>query len=347
MRRTPRPSRKRGRRRQGAVAHASGSDVPAAIRLRLAAVLVLALAAASLHAQPADVGATATPVPADRTTVWLHDRDGLRVRLAVVGPAPLRVELPPQLLDADSELNWAVRPAGPPALKPLGGGREEWAQEFRLGPFAFGKAVRVGFAPVKVTAGGDRPRDVTAAAFEVRVRSRFDGEDGQPKLDPESARAGVAITGIEQLPPRPPDPPEPTGWLIVLGAAAVVAVGVVVGIVRRSRRKPKPLPPVEWAAAELDRLEQVGGAELAERLAAVLREFVARRFGIPAPRLTTGELLVAAGKAEWPAEPTAELGAVLDRCDRAKFAGDPPDADEGRELVARGRAWVLAHAPPA
>ena len=102
------------------------------------------------------------------------------------------------------------------------------------------------------------------------------------------------------------------------------------------------MPPAEWAAAAFDRLERDGaaGAALVEGVAAVVRGFVERRFGIPAPKLTTQELLAAAVAGGWPVEQTEPLRALLDECDRAKFAGDVPDDDGCRGLLARGRDWV-------
>ena len=79
---------------------------------------------------------------------------------------------------------------------------------------------------------------------------------------------------------------------------------------------------------------------LVERVAAIVREFIDRRFGIPAPRLTTPELLAATEKASRPVEETDALRGILDFCDRAKFAGDIPDDDGCRSLLARSRDWV-------
>jgi hypothetical protein len=166
---------------------------------------------------------------------------------------------------------------------------------------------------------------------------------------PDAARP---VTGIEELPPAPPDDPGAVGWLFVGGAAAVVAVAVLVALRRRWRARARPLPPTEWAVARLDRLgadlaaDRVSGGELADRLAAVLREFVERRYGLPATRLTTGELAIEAQRAGWPAEPAAVLRALLDRCDRAKFAGEVPDPTACGDLLAGAREWVTAQAPP-
>src|SRR5262249_26054562 len=190
------------------------------------------------------------------------------------------------------------------------------------------------FAPITVNG-----QEVTVSPLEIKVLNTV--TDARP----ESARP---VTGIEELPPVPVEPPAPVGWKIAAGAAVVFVLGIVAGLIRRARVKPKPLPPVEWAVAEFDRLERDGtaGEELAERVAAVLREFVARRFGILAPKLTTTELLTEVERAEWPAESAAELRAMLERCDRAKFAADAPDADEGRTLVSRAREWVSSPNPP-
>ena len=72
----------------------------------------------------------------------------------------------------------------------------------------------------------------------------------------------------------------------------------------------------------------------------VVRGFIERQFGIPAPKLTTMELLVAAEQAGWAVEVSESLGRLLEICDRAKFAGDVPDDDGSRDLLAGGRDWV-------
>src|SRR5205823_12908527 len=133
------------------------------------------------------------------------------------------------------------------------------------------------------------------------------------------------------------------GATTLLFAAAVLAA-----LRRRWREKGRMLPPGAWAAAEFDRLgrERVTGGELAERLAAVLREFVERRYGLPAPKLTTAELLAEADRAGWPAESVAALRGLLERCDRAKFAGEAPAEAEGAELLGRAREWVTSQSPP-
>ena len=103
------------------------------------------------------------------------------------------------------------------------------------------------------------------------------------------------------------------------------------------------MPPSVWAIRELGRIDSAAGLQAADRLAAILREFIERRDGLPAPHLTTTELLAECAMANWPQELTDPLRELLDRCDRAKFAGDVPYAAEMESLRARTVAWI---APP-
>jgi hypothetical protein len=253
--------------------------------------------------------------------------ESLRATLTIIGPAPLRVELPSPLLDPLSDRDWKIQPVGTPAVAAAGEGMQRWSQTFRLDPYVTGESLPVIFARVKVN-----DREVQPGGFEVRVVSTV------PEAKADAARP---VTGIEQLPPPPEAPPvrvAPVWW--VLGG---LAAGFLLALVWRARRKAPPPSPREWAAAALDRLERDSPtpAAFVERAAGVLREFVERRFGIPAPKLTTAELLaVAREQAVWSVEEADALRGILDRCDRAKFAGDVPDDRGCRGLAAAVRDWV-------
>jgi hypothetical protein len=287
-------------------------------------IVVLPFLAAS---RPQDVTVEASPT-AGRP---LDLAESLVVTFAVTGPAPLRVELPESLLAPETNRDWEIRPAGPASVTPLGGGRERWARDFRLEPWVPGGKMTVRFAPLRVNG-----REIPGPACEVVVKSP--GLDARPE-------ASMGVTPPESLPP--PARPEPTSvvwWLLPGLIAAVLLLALW-----RVRRTPKPVPPPEWAATAFDRLEReaASGAALVEGVAAVVRGYVERRFGIPATKLTTEELLAAADRAGWPAEQTDPLRRLLEECDRAKFAGDVPDDDGCRRLLARGREWVdLTTRPP-
>jgi hypothetical protein len=314
------------------------------------ALLVCAISTSPVHAQA--VTATAT---ADRTTIRLSEK--LRVTFTIEGPAPLHVELPKaerektgrekterepeyvRLLSPESAKTWRIWPAGEAKTESLPGGHARWSQTFWLDPYLPGD-VRLTFVPAKVTARGALvPVEPPWPEIEVKVQ----GRDGPAR--PEDARP---VTPIEELPPVDSPDPGLVGWYVGGGTTLLFAIAVLVALRRRWRERGRVLPPGEWAAAELDRIERDrgSGGKLAERLAAVLREFVERRSGLPAPKLTTTELLAEAERAGWPAESVAALRELLERCDRAKFAGEAPTDAEGAELLGRAREWVKAQIAP-
>lgn len=250
--------------------------------------------------------------------------ESVRIQVVFAGPAPLRVEMPKQLLAPDSDRDWKIQPLGLPTIIPLIGflGWECWVQSFRLDPYVIGNALPIEFAPVKVNG-----KEVAPTGFEVTVLSTV----SDPK--PDSARP---VTGIEQLPPPTiVETPSPIWWALV--GVVIVAVATVAW---RLRHRPKPVLPGEWATAAFNRLENLSREALVDGVATVIRGYIDRRFGIPAPKLTTTELLIAAEQAGWPVEETDPLRGLLEICDRAKFAGDIPDDDGCRNLLAGGRDWV-------
>lgn len=277
--------------------------------------------AASVTVQPnkIDLGETAT------------------LTLAIEGNAALRVEMPAEaekLLTAKSALMWQIRPLGPARTVGQDAGRERWEQSFRLSPFYHGDRVTIAFNSVLVNG-----QPVTFDAQIVRVRKTIDD------ASPEKA---VPVTGIEELPSIPPTPPDASGWPFVAGLVFVFAAAIAFVLMRKKRNVFPPVPPNTWAERELDRLERDRAMDrtdsriAVDRLAAILREYVERRFAVPAPRFTTAELHAAALAAEWPAERSNPLRDLLEVCDRAKFAGESPDDSA---LIAVARVWIAAAKP--
>jgi hypothetical protein len=259
--------------------------------------------------------------------------ESIRATVTVEGPAPLRVELPKPLLAPEADRDWKIQPVGPAAIAPADGKRERWSQTFRLDPYVPGETY-VLFAPLKVNG-----REVAGPGFAVTVVKT---------VAETKAEAARPVTGIEELlPVGDPGGESLPPWVWALVSVGVAFVAILAAVVWRRRLRAPPVPPRDRALSALDRLERadVPRAALVERAAAILREFIDRRFGVPAPRLTTPELLAAGEKAEWPADATAALGDILGRCDRAKFAGDVPGDADCRELLAQCRAWVRRAAP--
>jgi hypothetical protein len=295
-------------------------------RTAFVCALALMLFTSMLRAQPPEIRADAV---ADAKSITLAGT--VHVTLTLEGPAPLRVELPKQLLTADANGVWRIRPEGPAAVKPTGKGREEWRQVYRLDPWAEGAPLRASFNPVTVNG-----QQVTWPAVSVTVTKTV-GE--------VASTAARPVTPLEDVPPPPVTPPQGPvpGWLV---AAFGLLCAAVLALAWSRRRKPKPVPPGEWALAALAKLEAAPGAQTVERVALILRTFVERRFAIPATKLTTTELSAAAGEQGWPVEQAESLRAVLDECDRAKFAGDVPDDDGCRRLVRLAVEWVTLVSRP-
>jgi hypothetical protein len=290
-------------------------------RLSLLALLLLLYLPAGAFAQSPSPIVAASVEP---KRVQLSE--SVRLTVVVAGPAPLRVELHRPLLAPEADRDWRIQPQGIRFLFPLFGLPEWecWLQTFRLDPYVTGNAVPIVFAPFKVNG-----QEATPASLEATVLSTVDA------AKPEAARP---VTGIEHLPPHPEEAsPSPMWWIVAASSALVILVAAL-----RFRRPPRPVPPQEWAMAAFDRLERDAASrrELVDGVAAVVRGYIDRRFAIPAPRYTTQELLVAAKQAGWLVEETDALRRLLEVFDRAKFAGDVPDDDGCRDLLARGRDWV-------
>jgi hypothetical protein len=107
---------------------------------------------------------------------------------------------------------------------------------------------------------------------------------------------------------------------------------------RRGRRAPPPAPAPEEKA--LDQLQRLANApahtarEFAEALSALLRRYVAERFGLPAPRQTTAEFLEACRRT--PAvrdDVRGRLQSLLERCDLAKYAAVTLPDEERQAMV--------------
>jgi hypothetical protein len=281
----------------------------------------------SVPAFGADVTVSAKP---DRTAVRLSE--SVIVTLAVEGPAPLRVELPNDLLDEPSALAWRLREAGPAKTEDLPAGRQRWSRSYRADPYQPGEKLRLGFAAAQAFAGANpRPQAVEWSAVEVTVTTEVAGDLAE--LRPP--------TGIELLPAPPTRSLPAWGWAAGTVGVAVIALALGTLVRRAVRRSAAPLPPREWVIREFDRLaaEPLDGGAFAERLSGVLRTFLERRTGLPSTRLTTAEFAAAAATVE-PPVPVAQAVSVLEWSDRVKFAGWRPSAEDCAARLADARVAV-------
>jgi hypothetical protein len=142
------------------------------------------------------------------------------------------------------------------------------------------------------------------------------------------------------------------GWLGLLGIAsglAVIGSGSVLGYraLRARRRIEQQRSAYDEAVAQLRALETAGPPDAAAAdswfvaLSSIVRRYLELRYDIRAPELTTEEFLqVATARPELHAEHRALLTSFLERCDRVKFAGYRPDADESLATLKAARGFV-------
>ena len=152
----------------------------------------------------------------------------------------------------------------------------------------------------------------------------------QRTLDP-------AAPGAPELPAAPF--PEPRAryrpWI---AAVTLMVLALLAGAAARRRRRPAPpsATPYTRARERLERLlAQASGdaAGTAEAAAAILREYLAGAFSVPAPARTSEQVLASAGRHATLREHQPELARILVPCDRVKFACHVPDAAERAELL--------------
>ena len=147
--------------------------------------------------------------------------------------------------------------------------------------------------------------------------------------------------------PRPAKP-NTYIWLGGGGAAAVLALGAFLWY-RYANRK-RRVSPRESALAALAVLEASREALVAEafanRAAQTIRQYIAERFGLAAPRRTTEEFLNAlASDTGSPLHAVSDpLRVFLKSCDLAKFAAVPLDGGQRGELLQAARGFITATA---
>jgi hypothetical protein len=139
-------------------------------------------------------------------------------------------------------------------------------------------------------------------------------------------------------------------WIVAIVVGLLVAAGgALLGLrgVRRARDRRARIGAYEDAVRRLGELEQRGAPDEASadawfvELSAIVRNYLEGRYQVRAPELTTEEFLQEARRAAGlSAEHRDLLTAFLERCDRVKFAGYRPDAEESLATLRAARAFV-------
>ncbi len=145
-----------------------------------------------------------------------------------------------------------------------------------------------------------------------------------------------------------PVPKKPPYALYVGIGSSVFALILAAMLINYYRGKQRAKTPREIALASLREIEARHQSDTAEafayRSAKTVRDYLAARFGLAAPRRTTEEFLndLVAGNHPLLATHGNHLQAFLKSCDLAKFAGTQLDDNQRAELVESARSLVYA-----
>ena len=205
--------------------------------------------------------------------------DVLYVTVTVEGGKGLDVDGPLRLSD---EVKWEVVAATPPRLKTEEDGRVRWQQTLTLAPTSPGEQP-LGMAPLTYRNGEGDKQTVRWAPVGVKIVTTIKDSDTNSARD---------ISAIEDLPPLPPST-NPWPWISLGLLVGVLALGGV-WLTFRQRSRQAPASALHKAMRECDRvlaLRRGDGKSRVVLLTGVLRRYLERRFGIPARRQTTAELL--------------------------------------------------------
>jgi hypothetical protein len=185
--------------------------------------------------------------------------------------------------------------------------------------------------------GAGKPQEVLTDEVPLEI-APLPAEAASAPLRPALGEVDPRIGGI--------------GWLTLLGVASLVAVlgaGSVLGYRgwRARRRIERQRSAYDEAVARLRELENAGPPDDTAAdawfvaLSAIVRDYLEQRYEIRAPELTTEEFLqVAIARPELSGEHRGLLRSFLERCDRVKFAGYRPDADESLATLKAARGFI-------
>ena len=189
----------------------------------------------------------------------------------------------------------------------------------------------------KATAEANKPQEVLTDEVPLEI-APLPTEAANAQLKPAMGELDPDVGGI--------------GWVTLLGIASLLAVlgsGSVLGYRawRARRRIERQRSAYDEAVSQLRALEQAGPPDDTAAdawfvaLSAIVRHYLEQRYEIRAPELTSEEFLqVATARPELSADHRGLLCSFLERCDRVKFAGYRPDADESLATLKAARGFV-------
>lgn len=147
-----------------------------------------------------------------------------------------------------------------------------------------------------------------------------------------------------------PEPSPILFWACVAGGLVVIVIAVVLWKTRVRKQALKS--PSQVALADLLELERtpnpLAAEAFANRAAQTVRQYIAARFGLAAPRRTTEEFLrdLALAKDSPMVAESDHLKGFLKSCDLAKFAGSHLNSNQRDELIEAARRFIDATSKP-
>lgn len=145
-----------------------------------------------------------------------------------------------------------------------------------------------------------------------------------------------------------PVPKKPPYAFWAGAGGGVLLLALAAWLWRKHARKQRFKSPPEIALASLSELaasrEAIVAEAFANRAAQTVRQYIADRFGLAAPRRTTEEFLRDLAKAEGTSiiGESDHLRMFLKSCDLAKFAGSSLDSSQRGELIEAARGFILS-----
>jgi hypothetical protein len=278
--------------------------------------------------------------------------DPIYARLEIESPAGISVDAPFQEA-GDQRLGRFRVIAFDRGTRHTPGGGQVQEQTYTLEAYASGRHripplrlemidARAGSAGSAGSAGGtadarSKPQELLTDEIPLDiapVKAEAVGADLKPPLGDLDPRVGgtspLAILGVGSL------------------ALVLLSGGILLLRALRTRRRiQQQRSAYDEAVSALRALEDRGAPDAAAadawfvELSAIVRRYLEQRYEIRAPELTTEEfLLVATARPELSEEHRGLLSSFLERCDRVKFAGYRPDAEESLATLAAARGFV-------
>lgn len=160
--------------------------------------------------------------------------------------------------------------------------------------------------------------------------------------DAEDIRGPKPLVEIPQ-----PEKPPVVLWLSIAGGVLLLVIAWLIWKRRAHKIRLKSPPEVALATlAELERNHEELPAEVfANRAAQVVRQYIADRFGLAAPRRTTEEFFLDLSETTPLIGEGETLRTFLKSCDLAKFAGSRLNAKDREKLLETARDFVTTTTP--